>query len=401
MAVRRLSSFAALSTIVFTGFLAGCSGAGDDADGDDLLSPMTGGATGVGGDSYPASGGDGTGAGLGSGGVTSGGTWSGGATSGGATSGGAASGGEASGGAGTGGEPPATGGAASTGGAATGGAATGGAATGGAGTGGAATCSEPAPPQNMKETLDLTWKEMSGGFQGLTGARPVSASIKNFENTIIDQIMEGEGKLNYCVRYESTQAVSAELRAKIEAALERAINKWTSKLDGYGCFPYPNVEVEVTGWATWARDTLKWSDEGVPIYVNQNDAEGAPKCPDACSRFVHREPGYTYPGCAGGADNHFDMSLWLTDDFGFVGGDWGQRLDRDYFVNSVDADNQHIVIHEMGHGFGFPDYYNWSVWAPGVAAPACVMNAGAASQVTDWDAWMLRRTWSEISSRWL
>jgi hypothetical protein len=92
--------------------------------------------------------------------------------------------------------------------------------------------------------------------------------------------------------------------------------------------------------------------------------------------------------------------LWLTDDFGFVGGDWGERLDRQYFVDSVEQDNQHILIHEMGHGFGFPDYYNWDVWSPTVAAPACVMNAGAAAQVTPWDSWMLRRTWSEIKTRW-
>lgn len=321
---------------------------------------------------------------------------------------GSATGGAASGGANASGGTSSSGGA-SSGGSANGGAASGGTSSGGTSSGGgdgsggdgSGTCEVGTPPEAMQETLDLTWDEMTGVFQGLTGARPVSASIATFRNTILDQIMEGDGTLNYCVRYESNDVVSAALRAKIEAALRRAVNKWIAKIAGYDCFPYDEVDVRVSGWATWDRDTLDWDDDDVPIYVGQNDGEGAPRCPSSCSRFDHREEGYTYPSCPGGFDNHFDLSLWLTDDFGYVGGDWGQRLDRDYFVNSVDADNQHIFLHEVGHGFGFPDYYNWSVWAPGVPAPACVMNAGAASQITDWDGWMFRRTWSELKSRWL
>jgi hypothetical protein len=62
----------------------------------------------------------------------------------------------------------------------------------------------------------------------------------------------------------------------------------------------------------------------------------------------------------------------------------------------------HIWLHEFGHGIGFPDYYDFSAWAPGVDAPKCVMNAGAATTVTEWDQWMFRRTWSELkaSGRW-
>lgn len=65
-------------------------------------------------------------------------------------------------------------------------------------------------------------------------------------------------------------------------------------------------------------------------------------------------------------------------------------------MNSVDQTTQHIFSHEVGHGFGFPDYYNWSTWAPGVPAPPSIMVAGAQQRVTDWDSWMLRRTWTEL-----
>ncbi|HSC88437.1 MAG TPA: hypothetical protein VLC09_14240, partial [Polyangiaceae bacterium] len=110
------------------------------------------------------------------------------------TGGASSTGGGASGGAGTGGEGAGTGGA-SVGG--SGGSATGGGGTGGAGTGGAAACTTASPPSQFATTLDATWDEMTGGFQGKTGARPASASVLQFENTLLDQIFENDGSLNY------------------------------------------------------------------------------------------------------------------------------------------------------------------------------------------------------------
>jgi hypothetical protein len=259
----------------------------------------------------------------------------------------------------------------------------------------------------MKETIDLTWKEMTGGFQGKTGARPTSAGVQNFKNAVLDQVMESGGSLNFCVRYESNVKVTAAQRDKVAAALQRGVDEWFAKLQGYDCFPFQKVTTKITGWATVNRSTFDWPDGAVPLFINQIGFENVAQCPDACSRFVRYHDGqstegYNYPNCSGGAANRFDMHLWLTEGMGFggAGGDWGQRLDRAYFMDSVDATHQHIWLHEFGHGFGFPDYYNWDVWAPGVATPPAVMVAGAASQVTDWDGWMLRHTWSNLKSRW-
>jgi hypothetical protein len=58
---------------------------------------------------------------------------------------------------------------------------------------------------------------------------------------------------------------------------------------------------------------------------------------------------------------------------GAVGGDWGQRLAPGNVMNNLAAASQLIVVHEMGHGLGFPDYYNWDAWAPGVAPPPTIM----------------------------
>ncbi len=257
----------------------------------------------------------------------------------------------------------------------------------------------------MQETIDITWTEMTGGMEGKTGARPASASVETFENTILDQAIENGGELNFCVRYESDVTVSATQRDKVEAALQRGAKEWFDKLVDYDCFPFDSISVKITGWATVNRATFDWQDGVVPLYINQIGYENVAQCPDECSRFLRYHDGqstegYTYPDCPGGADNRFDMHLWLTEGMtGGAGGDWGQRVGRAYFMDSLDSDHQHIWLHEFGHGFGFPDYYNWDAWTD-VAAPPSIMVAGAQFLVTEWDGWMLRHTYSNLKSRW-
>ena len=42
------------------------------------------------------------------------------------------------------------------------------------------------------------------------------------------------------------------------------------------------------------------------------------------------------------------MSLWLTDGMdGGAGGDWGQRVGKEYFMENINSENIHIVLHEM------------------------------------------------------
>jgi hypothetical protein len=240
---------------------------------------------------------------------------------------------------------------------------------------------------------------MTGQFEGKPGARPRGASVQGFRNTILDQVIAAQGTIRYCVRWDSSATVTPQMRDKIAAALERNVNEWFAKLAGHNCWPYHRIPVTVTGWAVRNRNQLQWSDDSVPIYVN-NIREGAPQCAETCGRFFNQQAGTSYPSCPGGFAKHYDMSLWLTDGMrGGAGGDWGQRVGTEYFTGNVDSTHLHIFLHELGHGFGFPDYYEWASWVPGVAAPYSVMVAGLAGLVTDWDGWMLRRTWNELRSR--
>jgi hypothetical protein len=360
------------------------------------------GAGGVGGSAGSSPGGAGSAGGVaGAGGVVAGqGGGAGTLGGGGAMVGGAGAGGRG-GTAGIGGKGG-TGGSAGKGGAAGSSGSSGNGGSGGSagkgGSGGVA-CQTPMAPSNLQQTIDLTWREMTGGFQGQTGARPTSASILNFRNTIWDQLKDAGGSLNFCVRWDSTATVSSTMRDQIQTALGRGVNEWFSKLVGHNCWPYNQIPVRVVGWATRNRSLLQWSENTPPVYVN-DIRENAPQCAEACGRFFHQQPGYTYPQCQGGVANHYDMSLWLTAGFsGGAGGDWGQRVASEYFTQNVNAEHLHIWLHEFGHGLGFPDYYNWAVWAPGVEAPNSVMVAGRASLVTEWDTWMLRHTYNQLKSR--
>lgn len=378
------------------------------------MDAVSGGASGAGpaGGSAVSTGGSATGGTLGTG--TGGSPTAGQPAMGGAgasTMGGAATGGQpttgGSSGAGVGGVAGSGGASGMTGGDA--GMAGGGAAgqAGAAGQGGSAgigECGAEDPPQEMQETIDITWEEMTGELSGTTGARGSQRAIQNYPSWTLDHVMWSEGSLNFCVRWDSEEPVSETLRDQVADALQRGVDAWFEALYGYDCFPFSNITVNITGWATRNRATFQWDDDNfVPLFINQLARDNAPDCPDACSRNAHQQGSYQFPDCPGGFENHFDQEVWLTENYDSPNGwDFGQHVDRAGFTNRVTGALYHIWLHEFGHGIGFPDYYDWDSWAPGVDAPRCVMNAGAATTVTDWDKWMFKRTWSELRAmgRW-
>ena len=77
----------------------------------------------------------------------------------------------------------------------------------------------------------------------------------------------------------------------------------------------------------------------------------------------------------------------MTDGFGGgAGGDWGQRIGTEYVMRNLNAENIHILLHEIGHTYGLDDFYDWDP-LPG---EGFIMKAGSASQITEFDKWMLR-----------
>lgn len=160
-------------------------------------------------------------------------------------------------------------------------------------------------------------------------------------------------QINYCVRWESTQTVSEALRTQIEAKAQEAYDDWFTWVYGYNGFPFSNIKVKVVGWAVSDKSLLQGSTEGIQVYTDK-DSEGIPQCAPACGRFFHQDGDYS--GCSAGADNHYDQSLWISEDFGGgAGGDWGQRIQKSIFDREIQARPMTYMQHEMGHTFGMDD----------------------------------------------
>jgi hypothetical protein len=244
------------------------------------------------------------------------------------------------------------------------------------------------PPAKYLSPLAANWKHQEDTYANLYG----------FKNYLWDQVIAAKGSINYCVRWESTATVSAALRDQVESSLARQFQKWVDQLqeNGHGWmgFPYTTVPVKVVGWAVRDRNQLQWTDDSRDIYVN-NIREGAPQCSEPCGRFFHQDGDYS--GCPGGTSHHYDMSLWLTSGFGGgAGGDWGQRISSEYYVQLLGADNIHILLHEMGHSWGLNDFYDYDP----LPSEGFVMKAGSATLITEFDKWMLRDFWRHLKNRY-
>ncbi|KAF2686413.1 hypothetical protein K458DRAFT_486372 [Lentithecium fluviatile CBS 122367] len=255
-----------------------------------------------------------------------------------------------------------------------------------------------ATPISKRDLNQTTWNPPSNLIAGLKEVWDHTVSTRpndlNFKNYGYDQVMAGKGKIGYCVRWESSQKLTAAQRAKTQAKLSEQYNKWIAALAGFEKFPYKTVEVKVVGWAVKNKGLLEGDVSGINVYTDL-DSGGAPQCSEGCGRFFHQDGDYSK--CAAGAAAHYDNSLWLTEGFGGgAGGDWGQRIGSEYFMQNIDAANIHILLHEMGHTFALDDFYDWTPSTGG----AFIMNAGGAMQITEFDAWMARDWWRNIKSRY-
>ncbi|KZL82183.1 cellulose-binding family ii protein [Colletotrichum incanum] len=236
------------------------------------------------------------------------------------------------------------------------------------------------PPSNIVAPLKEVWEHCKSTYtNGLFG----------FKNFGWDQVVATKGTVNVCVRWESGASVTEAQRTQVAKALNTAHQSWYKWLYGYDSFPYTNIKVNVVGWAVRDKSLLQGSTSGIDVYTDK-DGEGVPHCAESCGRFFNQNGDYSK--CVGGAARHYDQSLWLTDGMnGGAGGDWGQRIGREYFMGALDSANIHILQHEIGHTYGLDDY-----WTP-TGISSFIMLAGSAGEVTDFDGWMLRNWWYELS----
>lgn len=248
------------------------------------------------------------------------------------------------------------------------------------------------PPSNVSAWINESWNSQLG------------ANVKSRKAWLLDSVMLGKGQINLCVRWGATTAPTADVKKNMASSVEKWFNDWFSKLADYGCFPHSHITAKVTGWAvrpgneSWVSDL----DSGVKVYTQTDsgtDPPGEPMCPSACSFFDNWT--HKFPNCPGGEDFHTDYWLWLDDKLpgggaAAVGGDWGLRMPVSNFVASMGKSNL-VIEHEMGHGFGFQDYYDWTGSTPS-GGSLMIVGSTSNQSPTIADQWLLRRTWKEMKT---
>lgn len=262
-------------------------------------------------------------------------------------------------------------------------------------------------PAEYAEALDWIWQN-----------RFVYEGSTTRQNTIFDQIVAGKGTLNFVVRWQSYKQVTYEQRQQFAQLASDSVNAWNDYLRGYDGWPYDHIEVNVVGWAVLDKSCLLDLHDDEIVYDNliepydsqwdtsngyETIPDKLPSAPSELSRFDHFfDKSYEYPG---GLDKRFDMYLWATQGFpaiGGSGGDWGQRLSDDAYLNMLGGSNIHVLTHEIGHGFGITDFYGANGNNDGPPPNGfpdngtSIMMAGSSTEITPFDGWMLRCIWSHI-----
>ncbi|KAI3394854.1 hypothetical protein diail_2140 [Diaporthe ilicicola] len=207
------------------------------------------------------------------------------------------------------------------------------------------------PPSDLAQPLKEVWDHCEKTYAG--------GDLYSFKNYGWDQIMATKGVINYCVRWDSDEAVPASRRDVIALEVDAAYQKWFKWVYGWDNFPYTTITVKVVGWAVKDKSLLQGSTDGLDIYTDV-DADGIPQCAPECGRFFHTDGDYSL--CAAGEDRHYDQSIWLTPGFeGGAGGDWGQRVATELFMSGLNGgDMMRYILHEQGHSFGLDDFMDWT-----------------------------------------
>jgi hypothetical protein len=252
------------------------------------------------------------------------------------------------------------------------------------------------PPAGDVKWIDESWASQLGN------------NVKTRKEWLLDSAIQGKGQINVCVRWGATSAPSADLKSNIGSWVEKWFNDWFKNLSGYACFPYSHITAKVTGWAvrkgneSWVSDLDSTTIKVYTDVETGSDPPNEPKCADACSFFTADGKGaHSFPSCPGGEAFHFDYAMWLDDRLpgsgaAAVGGDWGLRMPAADFI-SLKGSASMVVEHEMGHGFGFQDYYDWTQDKPSDGS-LMVIGSTSSQTPTPADVWLLRRTWKEVKA---
>ncbi|KAG6604488.1 Neutral zinc metallopeptidase, Zn-binding site [Phytophthora cinnamomi] len=260
-------------------------------------------------------------------------------------------------------------------------------------------CVVASPTEYISEKyLDWVWDNRIGPNADVSNK--ANWNVMANKNFHMDKLVHNNGSLNYCVRWDAKSNLDKNKASKFQAILERHFDAWNDWLVGYNCWPFTEVKVNMVGWAANQASQFGWSDESLgKIYEGDVGSDGAPQCPDECYRY-YDNVNNVWSDTSACKGEPFDMSFWLKEDipYGF-GYDWGQEVSLNNTLKNLYDRNIMFIGHEIGHGFGLPDFYGLET-KPAKDFPNAIMMAYSSTTITPSDGWMLRRILDHVRSRY-
>ncbi|KAH7353388.1 hypothetical protein B0T11DRAFT_300536 [Plectosphaerella cucumerina] len=266
-------------------------------------------------------------------------------------------------------------------------------------------------PEQWRTSLPQVWDHMMARSD-----YEVGLNISATNNWALDQIMDGQGTINLCLRWGSTSSLTQENREQLESVYEQSIQQWLRWLPSWDGFPYEDVNVNVAAWAVNDTAQIEGPTDGFDVHTGFHDTDGLPTCNPGCSRELHQDGDYS--GCPGGPDRRFHQYLVLSP----LWGDYNMGAAASFGVDlslfgweTIGSQGKPwpMPVHEFGHTFGFPDFLTDNtrptnrticniLWLPENAPKKFVMMPGSggfdmAPELTDMEGWMLRHLWSRVS----
>ncbi|ETM44438.1 hypothetical protein L914_10320 [Phytophthora nicotianae] len=239
-----------------------------------------------------------------------------------------------------------------------------------------------------KDYLNWVWQHRIGPNSDTSSKS--NWNVMDNKNWIMDHLVHNNGSLNYCVRWDTDSQLSKDVASKFHGILERHYNAWNSGSRATIAGP---LQSSASTWSAGLPKTRPSSSGVMSQWARST------KCPDECYRFYDNvnDQWSDTSNCKG---EPFDVSLWLKEDipYGF-GYDWGEEISLNNTLQNLYDKNLLFFAHEIGHGFGLPDFYGLED-KPATDFPNCVMMAYSAITVTPGDGWMLRRVLDHVRDRY-
>ncbi|KAI7763200.1 hypothetical protein LZL87_012237 [Fusarium oxysporum] len=268
---------------------------------------------------------------------------------------------------------------------------------------------DPVPDQWQK-ALPMAWDNTEIMMNAMF---PDDGGLSKYHNWAIDQIMDGNGTINVCMRWNSDATLDEETRKNVSIQHVKQYQQWLEWLPGWDNFPFEEVKFNVIAWAIANDSQLIGNRDDFHVYTEFKDDNGIVACDPGCSR--HLNPDGDYSSCGRGAENRFHQYFLVDKSWGEynMGSASGEGINvSEYGWDTVGSklSNWSILVHESGHTFGLRDYINDMsnetsicsiMWLPPNLTEHMVMeptDQGAhIPKITRFEGWFVRYLWSRFS----